>query len=199
MKVAVFDFDGTLVYAPSALIWTRDIPFFKRLWFPFAYFWEKLTKKSAYQKKAFEWLVGLSVFETAKVLSELSEVTSVMKKFQEVQSKGYRVIVMSFSPAFFVKKWLGAHGLKAEVICPDIIVNKKGIVEKISEDWVTKIYLNEPIYAKKKVLEKLHISPFVSVGDNTTRDKVCDNYIDVKKFQLNYKHKIVQALNLVFR
>ncbi len=199
MKVAIFDFDGTLVYAPSSIIWTKEIPFIKRLFFPFAFLWEKLSKKSSYQKKAFEWLVGLRVSETAKDLCELSEVTKVVEKFHELQSKKYRVIVMSFSPAFFVKKWLGSHGLKAEVICPDIIVNKKGVVEKVSDDWVTKIYLKEPIYAKKIVLEKLHISPFVSIGDNTIRDKLCDNYIDVKKFQPNYKHKIIQVLNLIFK
>jgi len=199
MKIAVFDFDGTLVYAPSSLIWTRDVPIFKRIFFPFTYLLEKLTKKSSYQKRAFEWLIGLRVSETAKVLNKLSEVTSGVKKFKEFQSKGYRIIVMSFSPAFFIKKWLKAHGLKAEVICPDIIVNKKGVVEKVSDDWVTEMYLKETVYAKKLVLEKLHISPFVSVGDNTIRDKLCDNYIDITKLQPNYKHKIIQGLNLFFR
>ena len=83
MKIAVFDFDGTLVYSPSSLVWTRDVSIFKRVLFPFTYLFEKITKKSSYQKKAFEWLVGLNLSKTVKVLNDLPEVPNVVKKFQE--------------------------------------------------------------------------------------------------------------------
>ena len=94
---------------------------------------------------------------------------------------------MSFSPAFFIRAWLKQKGFDFEIICPDIVVDKSGTVERVSDDWVTKESLDDPVHAKKKVLEKYNIRPDLSVGDNTKRDKLSEAYIDIKKYQKKYK------------
>jgi phosphoserine phosphatase len=196
MRVAVFDFDGTLVYSPSSLVWTSGLSFCKKMAFPMLYVFEKITGKSLYQKKAFEWLVGKDVRKIAETLKELPEVKGGVKKFRELSKSGHRMIVMSFSPGYFVRAWLNAKGLEAEVICPDIVV-ESGIVKKVSEDYVTEMFIEHPIEAKRKVLEKKKIKPDVCVGDSYRRDAVCGNYIDIAKLEPNYQNTIIQGIRMI--
>jgi phosphoserine phosphatase len=198
MRAAVFDFDGTLVYAPSSLVWTAGFSFWKKLSFLPLYIFEKLTGKSLYQKKAFDWLVGQDIKKTTEEVKALPPVNGGVKKFKELSRAGYRMIVMSFSPGYFIRAWLKAKNLRAEVICPDIVV-KSGIVKKISPDYVTRMFLEHPVEAKKKVVKKIRIKPAVCVGDNHRRDALCNNYIDIVRLEPNYKNKIIQAIHLFFR
>ena len=198
MKIAVFDFDGTLCYAPSSVFWTSDIPFFKRVSLLFDYLHEKTTKHPKYQKKAFEYIVGTDAKKIIKRIKKLPAVPKGIEKLNELKKEDYRIIVMSFSPASFVSAWLDEKGIEAEVICPDILIDDSGKIKGVSEDWVTKIFLEDIIHAKKTVLKKYNILPSISVGDNTKRDKVCEEYIDIRKYQKPYKNKIFQILSILF-
>lgn len=198
MRAAVFDFDGTLVYAPSSLVWTEGFSVWKKMAFPFLYIFEKITGKSLYQKKAFDWLVGQDIKKVTEKVKTLPPVNGGVEKFRELSRSGYKMIVMSFSPGYFIQAWLNAKKLKAKVICPDIVV-ESGRVKKVSSDYVTRMFIDHPIEAKKKVLEKMKIKPAVSVGDSYRRDAVCKNYIDIVALEPNYRNKILQAIGLVFK
>gem|GEM_PF-3467088 len=194
MAIAIFDFDGTLAYLPSSLVWSKEMSVFKKLLFPFLYILEKLTGKSLCQKKAFEWMVGKSVKKTLEDMKKIPAVPKGLEYFKGLQSRGYRMIVMSYSPGIFIQSWLDANNLDAEVICPDFDV-KNGIIEKISEDEVTKTYIDQPRRAKRDIIDMLNIVPEVSVGDNSKRDVLCANYKPVQKLQPHYKNKISQILS----
>ena len=196
MPLAVFDFDGTLVYRPSSLVWAGGISWLRKLQIPFLYVFEKLTGIPTYQRKVFEWLVGLDVLETAERMKRLPPVPSVVEYFRELSSQGYQIIVMSYSPGFFVNAWLDANGLSADVYCPDIVV-KRGEVKSLANDWATNLFLAEPKGAKLKALQKRGLAADVCVGDNRRRDAICDNYVDVRKLQKWYTPKFLQAIKLV--
>ena len=198
MPLAVFDFDGTLVYRPSSLVWANGIPFLKKIRIPFLYLLEKITGRPIYQRKVFEWLVGLDITVEAERMKSLPPVPKVVEYFQELASQGYQMIVISYSPGFFVKAWMDAHGLSADIYCPDIVV-ADGVVKGLATDWVTGLFLAEPRGAKMAALDKRGLTPDVSVGDNRRRDAVCDNYVDVRKIQRRYTHKIIQAVKLILR
>lgn len=195
MPTAVFDFDGTLVYAPSSVYWTWGVPLWQKSTFPFLYVFEKLTGKSLYQKKAFEWLVGRDVTSALAKVRSLPPVPAGISKFKEFQNDGYKMVVMSYSPATFVKAWLDEKKLSAEVICPDVEVSS-GLVKGLSEDWVTDTFTEKPRDAKKRVLSHKKINPDVCVGDNRSRDAVCDNYLDIRELQPNYRNKLLQILKM---
>ncbi|MBR9690016.1 MAG: haloacid dehalogenase-like hydrolase [Candidatus Altiarchaeota archaeon] len=194
MAIAIFDFDGTLVYAPSSLVWSRSASILNRLSFPLLWLIERVTGISIYQKKVFEWLVGKNIKESLKKIKGLPPVPEGLKYFKELSDKGYRMIVMSYSPGIFVQSWLDAYGLSAELICPDFDVSR-GVVTAISNDEVTDIYLNQPKAAKRDVIGMLNIMPSVSVGDNHKRDVLCDNYKKIQKLQPKYKGKVRQVLS----
>jgi len=198
MPLAVFDFDGTLVYRPSSLVWANGISFLKKIQIPFLYALEILTGKPIYQRKVFEWLVGLDVTSATEKMKSLPPVPKVVEYFQELSSQGYQMIVISYSPGFFVKAWMDAHKLSADIYCPDIVV-VDGVVKNLATDWVTNLFLAEPRGAKMAALDKRGLTPDVAVGDNRRRDAVCDNYIDVRKIQRRYTHKILQIVKLILR
>lgn len=194
MPTAVFDFDGTLVYVPSALAWSKGIPAHKRLlFFPPLYVFEKLTGRPTYQRAALEWLVGTEVGPAMRRVASLPAVPGGVDYFRELQGKGYRMVVMSFSPDVFVEAWLNAKGLSADVICPGLDVHR-GVVEGVSDDKVTRTYLDEPRDAKRKVVDMLNIHPRVSVGDNPKRDKLDGEYRDIRELEPGYKGRVRQAL-----
>ena len=191
MPTAVFDFDGTLAYMPSSLVWALEIPLLKKfLLLPLIVF-EKLTGRSAYQKKVFEWLVGTPVSRSLRRMAGVPPVPEGLRYFKELASKGYRMVVMSYSRAIFVDAWLQAQGLSADVICPDFIVSR-GKIEAVSDDEVTRIYLDEPKDAKRKVAEILNLRPEISVGDSRSRDHVGGKYRDIKELQAKYRSKAAQ-------
>lgn len=194
MPTAVFDFDGTLAYMPSALAWAREIPFHKRyLFFPLLYVFEKLTGVPAYQRAAFDWLVGTDVGPAMRRMASLPAVPGGVDYFRELQSKGYRMVVMSFSPDVFVEAWLNAKGLSADVICPGLEV-RRGRVEGVSGDRITRIYMDEPKHAKRNVIEMLNMHPRISVGDNRKRDDLNGEYRDIRELEPNYKGRVRQVL-----
>jgi phosphoserine phosphatase len=194
MPTAVFDFDGTLAYMPSSLVWALKVPLFKKLTFPLLFVFEKLTGKSSYQKKIFEWLVGTEVGETLQRMKRVPPVPEGLRYFRELASKGYRLVVMSYSPALFVESWLQEHGLSADVICPDFEVSR-GRIKSISDGEVTRIYLEEPRSAKKKIAGMLNLHSSISVGDNRRRDDIGGKYVDIKTLQEKYRAKPVQIIN----
>ena len=189
MPTAVFDFDETLIYLPSALIWSRKIGLIKKLQIPLLFMLGKLDGVPSYHEKAFEWLVGKDVSETIDQIKNLSPVPGGVTYFQQLSAQGYKMIVMSYSPGVFVGSWLTANGLEAELICPNFIVSANRL-QMVSEDPVTQIYLKDLNNAKAKVLEKLNITPDICVGDNERRDGLCDRYVDIRSLEPNYKNKI---------
>ncbi|MBR9680768.1 MAG: haloacid dehalogenase-like hydrolase [Candidatus Altiarchaeota archaeon] len=194
MAIAIFDFDGTLVYMPSSLVWSKKMPLLKKLMFPFLYIFEKITGKSLYQKKAFEWMVGLDIRSTLIDMAKLPAVPKGLKYFKELSERGYRMIVMSYSPGVVIQPWLDYHGLNAEVICPDFDVYD-GVVQNISTDEITQIYMQQPKYAKTDIIKMLNVLPEVSVGDNPKRDVLCSNYKPIQELQPKYKTKLSQVLS----
>jgi phosphoserine phosphatase len=193
MPTAVFDFDETLVYLPSALIWSRKIPLQKKLQFPFLFFVEKIFGVPWYHGKTFEWLIGKDVSETIDRMRNLPPVPGGVAFFRQVSAQGYKMIVMSYSPGVFVNSWLSANGLEAELICPNFIMTDS-VVQDVSGDPVTQSYLKEPKDAKARVLAKMGIKPDICVGDNRRRDGLCDKYVDIRDLEPQYKHKIRQVV-----
>ena len=194
MAIAIFDFDGTLVYMPSSLVWSKEMSFFKKLIFPFLWILEKLTGKSIYQTKAFEWMVGKDIHSTLLDMTKLPPVPKGFEYFKELSDKGYRMIVMSYSPGVMIQPWLDYHGLNAELICPDFDV-RNGVIQNISTDEVTQIYMEQPKHAKRDIIKMLNVLPEVSVGDNPKRDVLCSNYKPIQKLQPKYKSKLNQVLS----
>lgn len=192
MPTAVFDFDGTLAYMPSSLVWALKIPLVKKFLFAPMYLFEKLTGKSAYQKKVFEWLVGTDVGETVERMKRVPAVPEGVRYFKELDAKGFRMVVMSYSPATFINVWMQAQGLSADLICPDFVVSR-GKIKAVSDDDVTQLYLEDTKNAKKKIAEMLNIHPSVSVGDNKKRDAVGGKYKGIKELQTRYKSKPIQV------
>jgi phosphoserine phosphatase len=193
MPTAVFDFDETLVYLPSALIWSRMIPLQKKLQFPFLFFIEKIFRVPWYHGKTFEWMVGKDLSKTIERMRSLPPVPGGVAFFRQVSVQGYKMIVMSYSPGVFVSSWLSANGLKAELICPNFVMTGS-VVQDVSGDPVTQAYLKEPKDAKARVLAKMGIKPDICVGDNRRRDGLCDKYVDVRDLEPRYKHKIRQIV-----
>jgi phosphoserine phosphatase len=189
MPTAVFDFDETLIYLPSALIWSRKIGLIKKLQIPLLYLLGKLDGVPSCHEKAFEWLVGKDISETIDQIKDLPPVPGGVTYFQQLAAQGYKMIVMSYSPGVFVAPWLSANGLKAQLLCPNLIVSNS-MLRRVSQDPVTQIYLKEPNNAKAKVLAKLHITPDICVGDNERRDGLCDQYVDIRSLEPNYKNRI---------
>ena len=61
----------------------------------------------------FEWLVGTEVGETLQRMKRVPPVPEGLRYFKELDLKGYRLVVMSYSPGIFVESWLQAHELSA--------------------------------------------------------------------------------------
>lgn len=193
MPTAVFDFDGTLAYMPSSLVWAMKVPLLKKFMFVPLYLFEKLTGRSSYQKKVFEWLVGTEVGETLERMKHVPPVPEGVRYFKELSSKGYRIVVMSYSPALFVNAWLEAQGLAADVICPDFVVSR-GKIKAVADDEVTRLYLRDTLGAKQKVARMLNLQPSISVGDNRKRDFVGGKYKSIRELQERYRSKPVQVI-----
>ena len=194
MPTAIFDFDETLIYLPSALIWSKKIGLKKKLQIPMQFVLGKLDGLPGVHEKAFEWMVGKDVSETIDRMKNLPPVPGGVAYFKELSDQGYKIIVMSYSPGVFVSPWLNINGLNAEIICPDFVMSAK-VLQMVSDDPVTQIYLKEPRNAKAKVLAKMNIKPDICVGDNKRRDGLCDKYVDIRKLEPKYyKNKIQQAL-----
>ena len=195
MPTAIFDFDETLIYLPSALIWSKKIGLKKKLQIPLLFVLGKLDGVPGFHEKAFEWMVGKDVSETIGRIKNLPPVTGGVTYFRQLSVQGYKMIVMSYSPRVFVSPWLTANGLYAELICPNFVMSAN-MVQMVSEDPVTQIYLKEPHNTKAKVLAKMNIKPDICVGDNKRRDGPCDKYVDIRKLEPKYyKYKIQQALH----
>jgi len=194
MPTAVFDFDETLIYLPSALIWSKKIDLKKKLQIPLLFILGKFDGVPRYHEKAFEWMVGKHVYETIDQMKNLPPVPGGVNYFRQLSAQGYKMIVMSYSPGVFVSPWLTANGLKAELICPNFIMSAN-MLQMVSEDPVTQIYLKEPHNAKAKVLAKMNIKPDICVGNNKRQDGLCDKYLDIRNLEPNYKNKIQQVLH----
>ncbi len=176
MSVAVFDFDGTLAYS-STLTWLRPVPLPLRLFLLLTYPITRIVAPGFFQRRAFEYLTGrrLNLAE----IRRRPPVEAGLNYLRELESKGYRIIVMSFSPGIVVREWLQAHGVEAEVICPELVV-KRGRVVGVADDEFTQIFLSEPVEAKRLILEKLNLKPDISVGD-THKDIVGEKHFHVSE------------------
>ena len=194
MSTAVFDFDETLIYLPSALIWSKKIDLKKKLQIPLLFILGKLDGAPNFHQKAFEWMVGKDISETIDEMKNLPPVPGGVTYFSELFAQGYKMIVMSYSPGIFVSSWLTANGLKAELLCPNFVMSAN-MLQMVSNDPVTKIYLKERHNAKAKVLKKMNIKPDICVGDNKRRDGLCDKYLDIRNLEPNYKNKFQQVLH----
>lgn len=198
MPTAVFDFDETLVYLPSAIVWSREIAFKNKLQLTLLFILEKLTGVQWYHEKVLQCMVGKDVSETIDQMKALPPVPGGVNYFRQLCANGYKMIVMSYSPGVFVSPWLTANGLNAELICPDFVMSAN-MLQMVSEDPVTQIYLKESHDAKAKVLAKMNIEPDICVGNNERRDGLCDKYVDIRSLEPKYKSKIQQVLqNLNF-
>ena len=69
MRTAVFDFDETLVYLHSALIWSKHIHLRNILKIPKLLMLGKFNGAPGYHRKAFEWMVGKDVSRTIETRS----------------------------------------------------------------------------------------------------------------------------------
>ena len=192
MPTAVFDFDETLIYLPSALIWSKKMGLKKKLQIPLLFILGRLDGVPNLHEKAFEWMVGKDVSETIDQMKNLPPVPGGVTYFRELSARGYKMIVMSYSPGVFVSSWLNANNLKAELLCPNFVMSAN-MLEMVSKDPVTQIYLKDPHNAKAEVLAQMSIKPDICVGDNERRDSLCDYYVDIRKLEPNYKSKIQQA------
>jgi phosphoserine phosphatase len=201
MRTAVFDFDETLVYLHSALIWSKHIHLRNILKIPKLLMLGKFNGALGYHRKAFEWMVGKDVSRTIETMKSLPPIPGAVNYFRQLSARGYKMIVMSYSPGVFVSPWLAANGLESELICPDFVV-KANMLKTISNDPVTRTYLAELDRAKAKVLSDLDIRPDICVGDNARRDRMCDQYIDIRNLEPGY-HNIIKrtlrGLEHVFR
>jgi hypothetical protein len=140
-------------------------------------------------------MVGKDVSETIDRMKNLAPVPGGVSYFRQLSVRGYKMIVMSYSPTVFVSPWLTANGLDAELICPNFVMSAN-LLHMVSQDPVTQIYLKEPHDAKAKALAKMNIKPDICVGDNKRRDGACDKYVDIRKLEPEYyKNKIQQALH----
>jgi hypothetical protein len=153
MPVAIFDFDETLVCLPSGLVWSRSIPFTKRILFPILFLIEKYSGASVYHRKLFDWLIGSDISTSIARMNILPPAANGVSFFNKLSADGYKMIVMSYSPGVFVESWLAAYHLSAEITCPSLIISE-GLVRKVSDDPVTEIYLRKPDGAKAKILGK---------------------------------------------
>jgi phosphoserine phosphatase len=193
MPTAIFDFDGTLVYAPSSLAWAGGISLVHKMMVPPLYVFEKLTGSPAFQRSAFEWLVGQDVRPAIERVRGLPPVPGGLDYFRHLSKRGYRMVVMSFSPGIFVDAWLNEQGLSADVICPELDVERNEVVA-VSQDDVTQAYLADPTHAKRKVVDMLNIRPAVSVGDNPKRDSLNGRYKDIRELEPGYRGRVRQLL-----
>ena len=192
MPTAVFDFNETLVYLPSILIWSRKIPFQKKVLLPFGFIVEKLFGIPWYPENVLECLRGKDLLRTIERMKNLPSVPGGVTYFRSLSDRGYKITVMSYSPGVFVNSWLSANRLEAQLICPNLVISD-GVVQDISKDPVTKIYTEEPNCAKAIVLAKMNIRPDICVGDDERRDRVCDQYVNIRELEPNYKNKFQLA------
>ena len=179
---------------PSVLIWSSKIPFKKRLELPLLFLLEKVFDVPFYHRNALQGLIGKDVSETIERIRYLPPVPGGVAYFRRLSDQGYKIIVMSYSPGVFVSPWLNINCLKAELICPSLVMTAD-VVQKVSQDPVTKTYLRESKRAKSIILAKMGIDPDICVGDNKHRDGLCDTYVDIRKLEPQYKNKVQQALH----
>jgi len=190
--IAVFDFDGTLCYGISMMLLAPRPSFPARLNLLFSFFLTRVTGRDYYGESMEGLMRGLKLEEVLEKALSLPPVEGAVRFARELQQRGYRLIVISYTAKELIEAYLKKVGIKAEVYARQLIV-KNGRIEGYRRDWVYEALLDAK-HGKRKIVERLGIQPELCVGDHRERDRLCDNYIDVRELEEDYMPKWKQFI-----
>ncbi len=188
--IAVFDFDGTLCYGPTGIFLFASHPLWKS--FPCIAGFALAQFFHLQGRVEHRCIRGLDMNRAVRRAVKIPPVPAGVELFRELE-KDHRMIVMSYSFADVVRAYLKKLGLEAEVYAKEV-VKENGRAVRFSDDPVTEALLDDPVHGKRKVLQLAGLKPDICVGDNERRDRLCDNFVDIRKVEPDYVNKVIQAV-----
>lgn len=145
-KIAVFDFDRTLIEKDSMVIFLfryfnfksfKNMLRFVKLFFETALFFLKIYSQIKYKEK---FLNSILISSKTKDLNKISLDSSnylieyifpqALSKIKKLEEEGYELVLLSASPDFLLKNIASKLGFSKLIATKTNIINKKIIVEK---------------------------------------------------------------------